>query len=146
MIGCTASSDNEQTRPHSNVEYLADVREIPVKPLPECLDTFLHIHCHCAYTTALKAKTLFRSKPQETPKQRFAQRGSKSDALQYKLARLSPQQHISGERVGSNPSDFTSITSSMRRVTMIPVSQALDGRRTGVLRPTFTMVLRHWNE
>ena len=31
---------------------------------------------------------------------------------------------------------------------MIPVSQALDGRRTpsGVLRPTFTMVLRDWNE
>ena len=90
----------------------------------------------------------FRSKPQETPKQRFAQRGSKSDALQYKIARLSPQQHISGERVGSNPSDFTSMSSSMRRVTMIPVSQALDGRRnrTEVLRPTFTMVLRDWNE
>ena len=57
LIGCTSSSDNEQARSHSNVEYLADVREIPVKPLPECLDTYLHIHCHCAFTTALKAKT-----------------------------------------------------------------------------------------
>ena len=59
-----------------------------------------------------------------------------------------PQQHISGERVAINPSDFTSMSNSMRRVTMIPLSQALDGRRTpsGVLRPTFIMVLRHWNE
>ena len=142
MIGCTSSSDNEQARPHSNVEYLADVSEIPVKPLPECVDTYLHIHCHCAFTTGLKAIIDNFSVPsrRRRPNNDSHSAGERAMLSTVQTRTPRPQQHISGERVASNPCDFTSRSNSMRRMTMIPVSQALDGRRTpsGVLRPTFT--------